>query len=308
MVLVLYVGQVEHTARKAPPAGTDLAQSIPVYKDKATYRYSSAFQVYLVLISSFALYSKSLDMKSIAALASFVVLATAVSADRTFTVKNQCSYTIWPGLFTQPGGAVPSQPTGWEMASGATTTFTVPDNWTAGRIWPRTECDFATNPGPTSCATGGCNRGLECTPVTGSGVPPATLAEFTLSSSSTDFYDVSIVDGFNVPLEITPSSSGCGTTTCSANLNPDCPAILQVKDASGAIVGCNSDCQVTHDSAACCTPPHSTPATCPSSGVPYYDYFKGQCPDAYVYAYDDASATFTCPGSDAAGYTITFCP
>ena len=34
-------------------------------------------------------------MKSIASLASFVALATVVSADRTFTVNNKCSYTIW---------------------------------------------------------------------------------------------------------------------------------------------------------------------------------------------------------------------
>ena len=66
------------------------------------------------------------------------------------------------------------------MAAGATTSFSVPDNWKSGRIWPRTECDFSTNPGPTSCATGGCNGGLECDANTGTGVPPATVAEFTL--------------------------------------------------------------------------------------------------------------------------------
>lgn len=32
------------------------------------------------------------------------------------------------------------------------------------------------------------------------GVPPATLAEFTLSGDgNTDFYDISIVDGYNLP-------------------------------------------------------------------------------------------------------------
>lgn len=34
-------------------------------------------------------------MKTIASLASFVALASVVSADRTFTVSNHCSYTIW---------------------------------------------------------------------------------------------------------------------------------------------------------------------------------------------------------------------
>ena len=45
-------------------------------------------------------------MKSIASLASFVALATVVSADRTFTVNNKCSYTVWCVLLfdTQPLG------------------------------------------------------------------------------------------------------------------------------------------------------------------------------------------------------------
>ena len=70
-----------------------------------------------------------------------------------------------PALYTDPnaGGSIPSQPGGWEQASGATVTFTVPNNWSGGRIWGRTECNFSTNPGPTSCATGGCNGGLLCT-------------------------------------------------------------------------------------------------------------------------------------------------
>ena len=69
-------------------------------------------------------------------------------------------------------------------------TFTVPDNWKAGRIWGRRDCDFSTNPGPNSCADGGCNGGLECDPHTGTGVPPATVAEFTFQGDGNqDWYD-----------------------------------------------------------------------------------------------------------------------
>jgi hypothetical protein len=253
-------------------------------------------------------------MKTATSLASLVALAAAVSADRTFTVKNNCAYTVWPGLFTDlnAGSAVPSQATGWEMAAGATTTFPVPDNWTAGRIWPRTECDFSTNPGPNSCATGGCNGGLECSRSAGTGVPPATVAEFTLIPNGQDNYDVSIVDGFNVPVQV-DVTGGCPTASCPKDLNPGCPANLQVKDAGGAVVGCKSDCQVSatpSNSASCCSGDFSTPATCPPSGVPDYEYFKQGCPDSYVYAYDESSGTalWTCNGSLAADYTITFCP
>ncbi|VDC04533.1 unnamed protein product [Peniophora sp. CBMAI 1063] len=251
-------------------------------------------------------------MKSAASLVSFVALATAVSADRTFTVNNKCSYTVWPGLFTDlsRGTAVPAQATGWEMAAGATTSFSVPDNWAAGRIWPRTECDFSTNPGPTSCATGGCNGGLECDTASGTGVPPATVAEFTLVPDGADNYDVSLVDGFNIPVEVTVTA-GCPTASCTVDLDPNCPANLQLKDASGTIVGCKSDCLATGDPAACCAGTYASgPDTCPTSGVPDYDYFKSACPDSYVYAYDEPSGTalWTCPGSSAADYTITFCP
>lgn len=133
-------------------------------------------------------------MQSFAILSALVTLATA----RTFTVTNNCAFTIWPGLFTDlnAGTVVPDQATGWEQAAGATVSFTVPDGWTAGRIWGRTNCDFSTNPGPTSCETGGCNGGLECDRSSGTGVPPASVAEWTLNAANDqDWYDVSLVDG-----------------------------------------------------------------------------------------------------------------
>ncbi|KIK58552.1 hypothetical protein GYMLUDRAFT_45181 [Collybiopsis luxurians FD-317 M1] len=247
-----------------------------------------------------------------------LALVSGVSADRTFTVVNKCSYTVWPGMFTnlQVGSAIPSQPNGWEQAAGATVTFSVPDNWTAGRIWARTDCDFSSVQGPTSCATGGCNGGLVCDASTGTGVPPATLAEWTLSGDQDlDYYDVSVVDGFNVPIEVTISDTSCHTASCPANLNTDCPSELQVKDASGTVVGCNSACNANldgnqADSPNCCSGSFSTPQTCPPSGVADYDFFKNACPDSYVYAYDESSGTalWTCPASASPDYTLTFCP
>ncbi|EIM84101.1 Osmotin thaumatin-like protein [Stereum hirsutum FP-91666 SS1] len=233
------------------------------------------------------------------------------------TVTNNCAYTIWPGMFTDlnAGTAVPTQTTGWEQDAGATVSFSVPDNWTAGRIWGRTSCDFTTNPGPNSCTTGGCNGGLVCDPSTGTGVPPATVAEFTLSTSDLpDNYDVSLVDGFNIPMEVTVTG-GCSTASCPVDLNPDCPSDIADTDSTGAIIGCRSACQAglssdPANSPYCCTGDHDTAATCPNSGVLHYDYFKGSCPDAYAYAYDESSGTalWTCPSATAADYTITFCP
>ncbi|KAG8997109.1 hypothetical protein FRB95_004767 [Tulasnella sp. JGI-2019a] len=256
-------------------------------------------------------------MKTTPAAVSLVCIASLVAA-RNFTVTNNCAYTIWPALYTDlnVGTATPSQPTGWEQAAAATVSFAVPDNWTSGRIWGRRNCDFTTNPGPNSCLDGGCNGGLLCDPKTGTGVPPATLAEFTLSTSSgVDYYDVSLVDGFNIPISITfTTASYCSIASCPVDLNANCPAALKGPlDSNGVAVGCKSDCTVDpnpSDSPSCCSGTHATPATCPPSGVPNYNYFKQNCPNSYVYAYDESSGTAlqTCPSTTSADYTITFCP
>ncbi|PIL34441.1 hypothetical protein GSI_03217 [Ganoderma sinense ZZ0214-1] len=255
-------------------------------------------------------------MKSVAAAAATLALATSVTA-RTFTVVNKCSYTVWPGLFTDlnVGPAVPSQPTGWEQKSGQTISFTVPDNWKAGRIWGRRNCNFSTNPGPNSCSDGGCNGGLLCDKHSGTGVPPATVAEFTFQGDGNqDWYDVSLVDGFNIPMRV-DNNKGCHIADCPVDLNPNCPAALAgPKDSSGAVVGCKSACVAglgdPANSPNCCTGSHNTAKTCPPSGVQDYSYFKKGCPNSYAYAYDESSGTalWTCDSSKAADYTVTFCP
>lgn len=238
---------------------------------------------------------------------------------RTFTVTNHCPFTIWPAIFTDlnVGTATPSQPTGWVAPASSSVSFSVPDNWQAGRIWGRRDCDFGTNSGPTSCLDGGCNGGLLCDPHTGTGVPPATLAEFTLSADPTvaDYYDISLVDGYNLPMSIT-NNAGCGVPLCGVDLGPNCPAQLKGPfDSSGFPVGCKSACEAglapdPSNDPNCCTGRYNTAATCPSSGVQYYSYFKSNCPDTYVYAYDESSGTalFSCASSNQADYTITFCP
>lgn len=240
----------------------------------------------------------------------------AASAARTFTVYNACPFTIWPAVFTDlnVGSATPSVATGWEAPAWSVKTFSVPDNWKAGRIWARRNCNFSTNPGPNSCLDGGCNGGLLCDPRTGTGVPPATLAEFTLSAADgNDWYDVSLVDGYNLPMRIT-NTAGCHVADCPVDLGPDCPSNLKGPfDSTGFPVGCKSDCLVDPNptnSPSCCSGSHSTPQTCPNSGVPHYSYFKSRCPNSYVYAYDESSGTalWTCPASKKPNYTITFCP
>ncbi|CAE6427741.1 unnamed protein product [Rhizoctonia solani] len=240
-------------------------------------------------------------MKSYATLAIFTLLSSVEG--RTFTVRNACPFTIWPAIYTdlKVGTAVPSIETGWEAASNTSRSFQVPDNWKAGRIWGRRDCNFSVNPGPNSCITGGCNGGLLCDNSTGTGVPPATLAEWTLSGDGNrDFYDVSLVDGYNLPMAIT-TSSDCPVADCPVDLAPNCPGELAAKDSAGASVGCKTACFANLDgnqanSPNCCSGQFSTPETCPPSGIQFYDYFKKGCPNSYVYAYDESSNTalWTC--------------
>ncbi|KAK0596496.1 hypothetical protein LWI29_016270 [Acer saccharum] len=60
--------------------------------------------------------------------------------------------------------------------------------------------------------------------------PPASLVEFTIAANSgQDFNDVSLIDGFNLPVSITPQgdSGPCSTLSCSANVNGVCPSDCQ---------------------------------------------------------------------------------
>nr|GEX93817.1 pathogenesis-related protein 5-like [Tanacetum cinerariifolium] len=126
-----------------------------------------------------------------------------------------------------------------------------------------------------------------------------------ISNSDKDFYDVSLVDGYNVGIGIRPTggSGDCQYAGCIADLNVNCPPELRVVDGNSAVVACKSACDAFNVPEFCCTGEHATPATC--APTQFSVMFKAACPSAYSYAYDDASSTFTCSGSD---YLITFCP
>ncbi|WVQ75229.1 hypothetical protein IAR50_004841 [Cryptococcus sp. DSM 104548] len=231
---------------------------------------------------------------------------------RQITVKNSCSSTIWPGMHTGAGEA-PTQATGWELASGDSTVFQVPDNWQAGRIWARTDCVI--QDGKFQCLTGQCGSGdggnITCE---NSDQPPATLAEFTMQPDSTDNFDISLVDGFNLPLNIIPSIASCPQPQCQVNLNLLCPAMLRTAlDMNGVNLGCLTACnaglgQELYGNRACCTGSYNDPDLCLACGVDYYSLFKDNCNTSYAFAYDEKSrnALWTCANSP--DYIVEFCP
>ncbi|KAA8540121.1 hypothetical protein F0562_026813 [Nyssa sinensis] len=182
---------------------------------------------------------------------------------------------------------------------------TVP-GW-SGRIWARTGCTFNES-GTGTCQTGDCGGRLECDGM--GATPPASLFEITLGAGDEkDFYDVSIVDGYNLPLIAAPRGvyGGCNATGCVSNINMGCPKELQVvgRDGGeeGGVVACKSACQAFGLDQYCCSKEFANPTTCQPSF--YSTIFKRACPRAYSYAFDDGTSTFTCKAYD---YTIIFCP
>ncbi|KVI08128.1 Thaumatin [Cynara cardunculus var. scolymus] len=216
-----------------------------------------------------------------------------------FTIKNNCPYGIAPATLTGTGDSVS---TGFELAPQVSNTITMPVPW-SGRVWARFGC--SNNGGKFHCNSGDCGSGqVGCN---GAGAaPPATLVEFTLSpAGQNDFYDVSLVDGFNLPVLVVPQGGArCPTTDCPVDINAQCPQELAVKDASGGTIGCKSACLQFNKPEYCCTGNYNRPETCPPTN--YSRFFKNLCPKAYSYAYDDTSSTFTC--GNGADYLITFCP
>lgn len=227
-----------------------------------------------------------------------------------FTLVNKCRETVWPGILPN----IPNQEAGFVLQSGKSQTLKT-SAW-SGRFWGRSGCNFDSS-GAGSCETGDCGKVLNCNGA--GGEPPVSLAEFTLDGSSNhDFYDVSLVDGYNLPLDITPSttattdsaasnsssSTNCRRVGCDSDLRDSCPSELAVR-AGGHVVACKSACDAFNTSEYCCTGQHANPNTCQPSQ--YSVVFKKACPTAYSYAYDDRTSTFTCPSSST-DYTITFCP
>ncbi|KAF7809644.1 thaumatin-like protein 1 [Senna tora] len=241
-------------------------------------------------------YSHQHSSEIIFAFLTFLLFQGVSVSGTTFTFVNKCDYTVWPGALGKPDLGT----TGFQLSKASSRTFQAPTAW-SGRFWARTDCKFDDS-GRGSCATADCGSGgIDCG---GAGAtPPATLAEFTLGSAGAqDYYDVSLVDGYNLPMMVEAkggSSGSCETTGCVADLNRRCPSELRTEGGDA----CKSACDAFGKPEYCCNGAYGSPATCKPSV--YAQMFKSACPKSYSYAYDDSTSTFTCAGAD---YTITFCP
>jgi hypothetical protein len=220
---------------------------------------------------------------------------------RVLVAANKCSYPVWLAVLANPGKSPYSSETVVQLAPGACTTLGLPSSW-AGRFWGKVGCTA----GGGACLSGS--------------VPPVTLAELTMNGhGGLDYYDISLVDGYNLPMTFgpidtrgnpLPSSGGynCANVGCKSNLLDTCPPELQVRAGpSNQVVACASACTRFRSNQYCCTGPNQCgPQCCPATG--YSQIFKAACPLAYSYAYDDKTSTFTCSsGAVTGGYQLNFC-
>ncbi len=168
-------------------------------------------------------------------------------------------------------------------------TFCMPQTWSSGAFWPRTNCTTSGN--NLNCLTGQCATPglLDCGFGNNGGSPqnPVTQLEVTTTPSGGN-YDVSINAGYNVEMKITPTGATqkgalCHWAGCTSDINKTCPSALQAK-ASGSVIGCLDPCtQCLRSSPAALscstaiskdasgnTPSTTTPCTGTGGGLPSY--------------------------------------
>jgi hypothetical protein len=227
------------------------------------------------------------------------------SGARRVTFVNHLSQEIW--VAASPDTTHPLTETGWALRPGQSVTITVPNQYN-GRFWGRTGCVFHGNAG--HCQTGDCDGKFQCT---GWGTIPATLAEYNLDAwQHLDFYDISMVDGDNVPMYAYPTSgdapskvspNGCVAAGCTTPV--PCPAALQIT-AAGKVVACESPCAKLGGDQYCCRGQWALRSQCDPAKWPvdYAAIFKKAEPYAYSYVDDDATSVYTCKGT--CNYNIVF--
>ncbi|XP_061345325.1 pathogenesis-related thaumatin-like protein 3.5 [Gastrolobium bilobum] len=221
----------------------------------------------------------------------------------TFYVQNKCPFPIWPATAPNNGQPVIAGG-GFYLAPGQTQRIVAPWSW-SGRIWARTGCNFASNWKP-ACETGDCDGRLACNGLIGT--PPVTLVEVSLQGDKgkPNFYDVSLVDGYNIPVSVTPKiiNPTCSKIQgCLKDLKSLCPHELEVLNNKGEVVACSSACLAFDNDKFCCRNEYGSPEKCKANV--YSKIFKEVCPNYFSYAFDTPSPLRTCGSLE---YIVTFCP
>ncbi|KAL8106764.1 hypothetical protein AgCh_023509 [Apium graveolens] len=225
--------------------------------------------------------SSSSKMSYLGTLSLIIISTLLITTNAAnFRIKNNCPYVVWAAA--SPGGGRQLNPNdGWSLDVAPGTKY--------ARIWGRTNCNF----GGGGCETGDCNGQLECK---GYGKAPNTVVEYALNQfNNYDYYDISVIDGFNIPMEFGPTTDvggECKLSSCTADIIGQCPDPLKFPG------GCNNPCTVYKTNEYCCYQE-------PCNPTDYSRFFKERCPASLSYKADQ-TANYSCPGGT--NYKVVFCP
>ncbi|KAH6628264.1 thaumatin family-domain-containing protein [Chaetomium tenue] len=202
-------------------------------------------------------------------------------SDRTpiqLTVVNSCGEPIWPGIVTQNG--IGPETGGYKLTPGSSKMIDGSGPSTFNGV----------NGHGAACLTGDCLGKLNCQ---FAGQVPTTLAEFTLQGGDFNdqtFYDISLVDGYNLPLAIIyhpapnttwipPNLTNCACIATAGYLSPSSSTSLHPSPDLSALntnttypmpyesVETNSTIQSWCPSQLQQYPPHNKPGSGPGQGA-----------------------------------------
>ncbi|KAH0834885.1 Osmotin thaumatin-like protein [Lanmaoa asiatica] len=224
-----------------------------------------------------------MSLLSTLALAALVTVAQAQS----LTVVNKCSESVF--LYTQTSfGSIANNV---NVAAGASANMGISSNWD-GAVNVGTGCNSA-----GSCTTGG---------PTWNGVTPFSRAEFNFYAiPGSVTYDISLIYGYNVGMEISSANTGCDAFACTIS----------------------SGCPVPGPSGSCYSPCCSSVAACSGGALPAggggcsnnagpgpnSPFYYNTCYNAYAFPDNDGAngakpadlVDYTC---NNAAITLTLCP
>eukprot|EP01117_Protostelium_nocturnum_P003615 TRINITY_DN1485_c0_g1_i1.p1 TRINITY_DN1485_c0_g1~~TRINITY_DN1485_c0_g1_i1.p1 ORF type:complete len:237 (+),score=74.40 TRINITY_DN1485_c0_g1_i1:248-958(+) len=211
-----------------------------------------------------------------------------VSSSRSIMFINKCKQEI----FLASDSTISELPV---LSSGQSSNIFLSDSF-KGLFWGRTGCHFDSF-GYGFCETGDCGGKKNCFKSSASSSLGASVVDLSLSESFTtlDYYDISLVNGFNLGVSVEPSKTSsdsmnnfkCGRSTCSPSFG-QFPQELARK-INGETKGFASPCE---DGKEC-------------KESKYTQLYKRICPNSRTFSFDDINSTFACKSAD---YTITFCP
>lgn len=250
---------------------------------------------------------------------------SAANHTTRLSVTNQCDFPVW--MATTPNSNMAPLPDGIvKLEKGKSHDYSIANSGWAGRLWPKIGC----NSNGRNCTAG---EAVPPCPPSGCQPPADTKIEFyfpNLASRENAWYDISLVDGYSLPVEIKPrgnESGSCITTKCNLSLN-ECPqnetqglGDLRVFNG-GKAVQCLSPCKKWNYPAPfglgksetespgidlCC--PYNDVNRCRTGPVvrtKFVQTVRKACPTAYSYAYDDEAGLHSC--STPMSFDVKLCP